>query len=126
MAKNQKLLYRYRAPEKYNIDAFLSDCINGSLLSAFTDVGELNFGIPNGRFSKYGATIEDEQKMVSSIVENAKHHYYMACLTYNHIFDSFILIPSKKFDCFELFLVIYPLPNCSNTFSLDFFPKFFI
>lgn len=84
----RKLLYRYRSSEEYNIAAFLSDSINGSLFATFPDVGELNFGIPSGRFSKYGATKEDERKMVDSLINNSNNHYYMACLSYNNPYSN--------------------------------------
>lgn len=107
MANNMKqvFLYRCRKNDKYNIDAFCEDCINGTIYSEFLQYGELNAWIPPETLKKYGATEDREKGIAETIINNCAQNYYLACFSLtNPLTNRHLLI---KYAGRSGFIVVY-------------------
>lgn len=74
-------IFRYRAMNDYNFEAFKNNSINGSLFRCFDEGIELNYRISEDIISRYEISNDERHKVIDILQNNIKDKYYLACFT---------------------------------------------
>ncbi len=73
-------VFKYRSANRYNIDYFIKNQINGTLFKYFDDQGELDWFVDKNRLKKNKIILIANQ-VVHHLIDNCRSHYYLSCFS---------------------------------------------